>query len=431
MTILAQVVKLIGGKIIDSLADKHKIQTRSFSPTSHVVSMLFSHLSHSLSLNDVCDSLQNHHGSLSQIRNCTPPTRNGFSHANRTRNADMAEELFWVTYNELKLTDSGFFNGSRNYPGVPHRIQRMIYAFDSSTISLTANSIDWARHRRRKAAAKMHTGLNMQSFMPDFVIVKSAKDSDPKTAWELCSSLKDGEIAVFDKAYVDFLHLNHLHLKGISWVTRPKENMLYEVMGQQVIQSQAEECPSPEEVMGQHLRRSRKKRKYVRKKIRIISDQHIRLTGVKTPEHYPRELRLITAEVEVKNKMVNMSFIANNFIWSPYTVCELYRARWGIEVFFKELKQTLQLADFMGYNENAVRWQIWTALLAYLLLRYIAWKNHWKHAFSRLFTIIRGVLWNYFEMSSIIERCDTMGRRGSVRIRGSPEQAYQMSFEFV
>ncbi|OGV38640.1 MAG: hypothetical protein A2020_03710 [Lentisphaerae bacterium GWF2_45_14] len=99
---------------------------------------------------------------------------------------------------------------------------------------------------------------------------------------------------------------------------------------------------------------------------------------------------------------------------SAATICELYRARWGVEVFFKEIKQTLQLADFMGCNENAVRWQVWIALLVYLLLRFVAWHNKWKHSFSRLFTLIRGVIWNYFDLASILACCEnvTSAKRG-------------------
>lgn len=434
MTVLAQIVKLIPAKIIDSFAKKYKIQTRAFSPTSHVVTLLYEHLAHSLSLNDVCDSLQHHSGMLSQIRRCTPPTRNGLSYANRNRNADMAEELFWYVYNDLKKSYPEFFRSSRNYPGLPHRIKRTLVAFDSTTIQLTANSLDWAKHRRRKAAAKMHTGLNMQSFLPDVIIVKSAKDSDPKTAPELCADLKSGEIAVFDKAYVDFAHLNSLDNRGVYWVTRKKENMVYEVMGQHTISTEANAVELPQKVMGQHRlnkQKSQTKRPYLRKKIRIISDERIRLSVTNTARLYPKELRLITAEVEVKKKMTLMTFITNNFDWSPATVCELYRARWGIEVFFKELKQTLQLADFMGYNENAVRWQIWTGLLAYLLLRFISWEKHWKHTFSRLYTLIRSVLLNFFDLTSVIQSCDTIGRRGPKRIRGAPELAYQMLFDFA
>ena len=87
--------------------------------------------------------------------------------------------------------------------------------------------MDWAAHRHRKAAIKSHTGLNLQSFLPEFVIVHSAKDADSKVEWELCAPLHSGEVAVFDKAYVDFKHLNHLDGCGIFWVTWAKENMKY------------------------------------------------------------------------------------------------------------------------------------------------------------------------------------------------------------
>ena len=165
------------------------------------MTLLYEHLAHSLSLNDVCDSLQHHSGMLNQIRRCTPPIRNGLSYANRNRNADMAEKLFWYVYNDLKELHPKFFKSNRSYPGLPYRIKRTLFAFDSTTIQLTANSLDWAKHRRRKAAAQAHTGLNMQSFLPEVIIVKSAKDSDPKTAPELCSGLKAGKIAVFDCSY--------------------------------------------------------------------------------------------------------------------------------------------------------------------------------------------------------------------------------------
>lgn len=234
MSVLAQIASWIPDRIIENLAVQHKIQTRSFSAASHVISMVYAHLAHALSLNDICDSLSNHAGTLAQIRNCTPPSRNGLSHANKTRNADMAEELFWKVYELLSTKYPEFLSSSRNYPGLPYRFRRTVRAVDSTTIQLTAFSMGWAKHRRQKAAAKMHTALNMRSFLPNFVIVKSAHDSDPKSAWELCAGMKAGEVVVFDKAYVDFKHLKTLSERGVSWVTRAKDNMLYEVMGQQV-----------------------------------------------------------------------------------------------------------------------------------------------------------------------------------------------------
>ena len=189
MSVLAQITSWIPDRIIENLAKKHRIQTRSFSATSHVISMVYAHLTHALSLNDICDSLSNHAGTLEQLRNCTPSSRNGLSHANKIRNADMAEELFWKVYESLSKQYPEFLSSSRNYPGLPHRFRtRTIRAVDSTTIQLTAFSMGRAKHRRQKAAAKMHTALDMRSFLPNFVIVKSARDSDPKCAWELCAT---------------------------------------------------------------------------------------------------------------------------------------------------------------------------------------------------------------------------------------------------
>ena len=184
MSVLAQITSWIPDRIIENLARKHRIQTRSFSATSHVISMVYVHLAHALSLNDICDSLSNHADTLKQIRGCTPPSRNGLSHANKTRNANIGEELFWKVYESLSKQYPEFLFSSRNYPGLPHRFRRrtIIRAVDPTSIQLTAFSMSWAKHRRQKAAAKIHTALNMRSFLPDFAIVNSVHDSDPKSA---------------------------------------------------------------------------------------------------------------------------------------------------------------------------------------------------------------------------------------------------------
>jgi IS4 transposase len=101
---------------------------------------------------------------------------------------------------------------------------------------------------------------------------------------------------------------------------------------------------------------------------------------------------------------------------------ELYRCRWQIEVFFKQIKQTLQLADFLGTTANAVRWQVWTALLVYLLLRYLGFLANWSHSFSRLFTLIRAALWKKWDVLSLLRCYGTAG--GHFRYLAQPEQAY-------
>ncbi len=137
----------------------------------------------------------------------------------------------------------------------------------------------------------------------------------------------------------------------------------------------------------------------------IISDDEILLDGAKSSKDYTERLRLIDAWIEVDGVETWMSFLTNNFDWSPASICELYNARWGIEVYFKEVKQTLQLADFLGHNENAVRWQIWTALLTYVLLRFIKYVHKWQSTFPRLFTLIRGVLWSRLNLKSVLNIC--------------------------
>ena len=393
MAVLGQIVKLIPKKLIEKLKKKYKIQTRAFSETSHVVAMLYAQLCHALSLNDICDSLRFHSGYLKQIRDCVPPSRNGLAHANTTRDAALAEELFWSVLNDIKEKYPLFMSENRKYPGFPWRFKRAIHAIDSTTIRLIAKCMNWAKHREQKAAAKMHLDLDLKSFLPNFAIINRAKDADAKIAWELCADIRSGEIVVFDKAYIDFEHLFHLNQKQIIWVTRAKDNMSYKVMGQQLSEEEREQAEYMQHnniFMGQQPI--------------VLSDCRIKMNEI-AREKYPNELRLVTACVLINNTPYPMNFITNNFEWSPYSICELYLARWGIEVFFKEIKQTLQLADFLGTSENAIKWQIWTALLAYLLLRLIGWLAEWKGSFRRLYTLTKSMIWsrrNIFELLKLI-----------------------------
>jgi hypothetical protein len=126
---------------------------------------------------------------------------------------------------------------------------------------------------------------------------------------------------------------------------------------------------------------------------KILRDVIVRPAGIKTKETYPGVLRMVTALIEIEGVEREMTFITNHMDWSARTIAELYRARWAIETFFKELKQTLQLRDFVGTNEQAVKWQVWTGLLMHLLLRFLRHVSHWGHSFSRCVGIVRSALW--------------------------------------
>ena len=133
-------------------------------------------------------------------------------------------------------------------------------------------------------------------------------------------------------------------------------------------------------------------------------------------------MRRVVTLVEVDGQEREMVFLTNNLEWSPQSVADLYQCRWQVEVFFKQIKQTLQLADFLGHNANAVRWQVWIALLVYLLLRYLSFLSKWGHSFTRLFTISRAILWEKVELLKLLRSYGTAD--GSFRHLAQPEQAY-------
>jgi hypothetical protein len=393
LSVLAQLCNLIPGHLVGKLARDHGVdlRARSFSAWSHVVAMLYGQLTHAIGLNDVCDALRHHQGWLSRLRGATPPSRNGFSHANKVRDASMAERLFWQVLAHLQSIQPRFGAGRR---GLAHRFRRVIHVVDSTTIQLVASCMDWAKHRRRKAAAKCHLRLDLQSLLPRFAIVDTAGDHDNARAREMCAGVRAGEIVIFDRAYLDCDHLFGLLIRGVFWVTRCKDNVQLRVV----------------------------KRRLAKPEGRILRDDEVVFRSAHARGKFPHALRRITALVELDGKETEMEFLTNNFAWAPSTVADLYRCRWQIEVFFKQIKQTLQLCDFLGHSANAVRWQVWTALLLYVLLRFQAFLSEWPHSFTRLFTMIRSVLWDRFHLPSLLRFYGTAAEPW--RMRAAPEQAF-------
>ena len=395
LNLLRQIGNFIPDFLVPKLARATGVQdkARTFSPWSHLVALMYAQLTHSIGLNDVCDALGLHSGPLASLRGATPPKRNTLSHANKVRPAQMAEQLFWSVLEHLGNLSPDFVSG-RAGQRFARKFKRTIHLVDSTTIPLIASCLDWAKHRRRKAAAKCHLRLDLQSFLPRFALVDTARHNDAKRARELCAGVQAGEIVIFDRAYVDFEHLADLSMREVFWVTRAKENLSFRVV----------RC----------LQRGAAGK--------ILRDDLIQLQSSATLADYPVELRRIVALVEVDGREVEMEFLTNNLEWSAASIGELYRCRWQIEVFFKQIKQTLQLADFLGTNANAVRWQVWTALLVYLLLRYLAFLSDWSHSLSRLFTLIRAALWKKWDVLSLLRCYGTAN--GHFRYLAQPDQAY-------
>lgn len=378
VTVLQQLLNLIPRRLIGLHARESgaEAKARNFCVRSHLAAMLFAQLAHAIGLNDVCDLLRLKRAALSRF-GVTPPARNTLSHANKHRDADFIEGLFWSTLAHLQQAQPSFAAGRRG-KGLLRRFKVRVHAVDSTVIQLVANCMDWAKHRRRKAAAKMHLRLDLHSFLPSFAIVDTAAHHDNKRAREVCAGVYAGEIVVFDKAYVDFFHLCELGERGVWWVTRAKDNMKYRAV--------------------KNLTKGHEG---------ILKDQIVVVQG----KHKGLRVRRVEARVEVDGEWRLMVFLTNNLAWSPCSVCALYRRRWDIEVFFKQVKQSLKLSGFLGHSANAVRWQVYAALLVYVLLRYMAYLSAWGHSFTRLFAVARSALWERLDLLDLLKSYGTASGR--------------------
>ncbi len=395
--IFRQICERIPPHLVPTLARAHGVKSRDISPWSHVVSMLYAQFAHAIGLNDVCDALRVNRSLLAGIRGAQPPSRNGLSHANKTRDPKMAEELFWRMLDYFQKLSPAF--GGRKLYRLPRRFKRAVHVMDSTTIQLFANCIDWARHRLRKAAAKLHLRLDLQSFLPAFAVVDSARGHDNTKAHELCAGLKAGEIVVFDMAYIDYDHLFKLTQRGVFWVSRLKENMRMRCV----------------------------KRKLQKPDGPILRDDIVLVQGASKRKEYPERLRRITALVEIKGTIREMTFFTNTMEWAASSICDLYKSRWSIEIFFKQIKQTLHLGDFIGHSRKAIQWQVWTALLTYLLLRFLHACSDWSYSFTRLFTSVRAIMWQRRDLLEYLRSYGTAS--GSFRMQWAPQQAFLPHFE--
>ena len=387
--ILRQVVTLIPPEIVHDIDRDVRHRYKGFSVWSHVVALIYQQLTRTGSLNGVCDAAKVHESEWGQLRDATVPHRNTLSNANRKRNPALAEKLHWEL---LKYFSETFPDFSKvKYEGYLARFrERHIHLLDSSTIQLVLNSIDWARHRRRKAAAKLHMNLDLGAKMPSFAIVESAAHHDSVRAGEVTANLSDGDILVADRAYTDFGFLCELALRGVFFVVRQKRNMKMRVVeSRTVVGTEADK----------------------RDEVEVLKDETVRPERKSTATKYDADdglLRRVTAKVVVQGKWKEMVFFTNNFDWTSRTIAELYKARWTVELFFKEFKQTCQVRDYIGYNERAVKWQVWIGLVVHLLLRFVKFGSKWELSFSRLAGVVRCAVWVRRELFAVLA---LMGRK--------------------
>lgn len=342
------------------LVEKHKAErdAKGFTCWTQFVAMLFCQLAHTDSLREICNGLSCCLGKLVHLGVQTAPSKSTLSYANKHRPAALFEDLFW--------TALGRFRDQQQLGSRPtrFRFKNKLLLLDSTTISLCLTLFPWAGFKRAKGGVKAHVLLDHDDYMPRFVLLTNAKASDVRMARSI--PLPSQSIVVCDRAYLDFATFAQWNAQGTYFVCRSPRPPLYRVVRQQIVGS-----------------------------ARILDDQIVQYTG-RYSGRYPDQLRRITVHVDGKDPLI---LVTNHMTFAASTIARIYKERWQIEVFFKTLKQNLKIKTFVGTTENALRIQIWTALIAILLLKWLHHLSKARWSLSNLASMLRLNLFTYRDLT--------------------------------
>jgi len=329
-------------------SDKHQ---KGFDSWSHLVSMLFCQFAKSQSVRDISNGLRSATGNLNHLGMCKAPSKSTVSYQNKNRSWELFRDYYYVLLESL--------GQQAQMKRTKFRIKSKIFLLDATTISLCLSLFDWAKYKTKKGAVKMHTLLDYDGHLPAYVNITDGKTADNKGAYDV--PLLKGSVIVADRFYNDFALLNVWDSNGVYFVVRHKDNIKFRTI---------KELELPQD-KHQHL----------------LKDEIIELTGTKTKERYPKKLRRVALWDDKNGQTIEV--ITNQMSWTANTITELYKARWEVEIFFRDIKQQLHIKSFIGTSQNAVMIQIWTALITILILK--ALKTQAKHPWylSNLVAFIR------------------------------------------
>jgi hypothetical protein len=345
-----------------ALVNKHDAErhAKGFSCRARFVAMMFCQFARAESLREICNGLRCGLGKIVHLGVNNAPNKSTLAYANQRRPAQLYEDLFHAAYAHFRKL-GGFGHRKAKF-----RFKNKLLSHDSTTISLCPSIFPWAKFRRAKGGVKVHTTLDHDSYMPVFISITCAKPHDVKAARLL--TLNPGSIIALDRAYNDYELFALRTKQGVFFVTRMKDNAVYRVI---------EDRPVPQNR-------------------NIIADRIIVLTGVKAEEKCPGPLRRIVVwDAEREREIV---LLANHLEFGPTTIADIYKDRWEIELFFKALKQTLKIKTFVGASENALRVQIWTALIAMLVLKWLHHLSKADWSFANLAYLISLGLFTYRDL---------------------------------
>ena len=344
-TIYNQLLHLIPRHKFEALVRRYNgdYYTKYFTCWQQFLVLLYAQITGKDSLRDIETSLKAHsnrwyHIGLKDIKRST------LSDANNHRDYRIYEELFYSLLSRCRSIT----------PKHKFRFKNPLYSMDATVVELCLSLFPWARFRKRKGALKLHYLYDHSGSIPTFLVVTDARQHEIKVARRQHLPLLPDSIISVDRAYIDYNWLYSLKRTGVFFVTRAKRNMKYVDIGQHEVDNNKG----------------------------LLFDKTIRLTGYYQSKAYPEPLRLIGYKDPETEKI--LLFLTNNFRLSAYTMTQIYKARWQIEIFFKWIKQNLKIKSFLGTSKNAVLTQIWVAMCYYLLLAYIKYQTKYSYSLLEL-----------------------------------------------
>jgi hypothetical protein len=353
LTLFAQIISKLDSTKFKKIVSKHQSDKhqKGYSSWTHLVSMLFCQFAKSQSVRDISNGLRSATGNLNHLGVNKAPSKSTISYQNKHRTYEIFKDYYFELLKSLGQQPS--------FKQVKFRIKSKIFLLDSTTISLCLSLFDWAKYKTAKGAVKMHTLLDYDGNLPAYVNITDGKTADNKGAYDV--PLHKGSVIVADRFYNDFHLLNVWDSKGVFFVIRHKDNLQYSVV-------KNNELPE-------------------NKHPHLLKDEIIELKNKGSKNKYPKQLRRISIWDD-ENKQV-IELITNNFTWVANTIGELYKSRWQVEIFFREIKQLLHIKTFIGTSENAVKVQIWTALITILILKALKATAKFGWHLSNLVAFIR------------------------------------------
>ena len=360
----SQILKLIPRIEFERIVRETGAEYRSkgLSSWSQFVGMLFCQLGRAHSLREIEGGLKSCEGKLAHL-GIEAPARASLSYANRHRPWQLSEKVFY----ELFETVAAKAQGKHKF-----RFKNKLVSIDSTVIDLCLSMYDWAKFRRTKGAVKLHLVLDHDGYLPCFGIITDGKVHDVKAAHQIFFA--PDTIVVDDRGYNDYRLFAKWTDAGVFFVTRMKDNALFEVV----------EKRTPPQNRN------------------ILKDQIIRLTGTGAQEKCPHLLRRVEAVREDTGEV--LVFLTNHHGLGASTIAAIYKDRWQIELFFKALKQNCKIKTFVGTSPNAVKTQIWTALISMLLLRYLQLSSRFGWSLANLVALLRMNLFTHRDLMAWLDQ---------------------------